>query len=114
MTLLDLEAFFVKAKDENSVWTRAVSFAEAQGVEFLCPRCFETNHGPVGTHMILCWFDGKVPADRVPGPGRWTPAGTGLDDLTLNAPACSPNRSVQITSGCLAHFHVTNGLITWA
>lgn len=67
------------------------SLSEAQGVMFLCPSCFEKNRGPVGTHMILCWFAGRgVPDDEDPKPGRWSPSGTDLSDLTLVASILVP------------------------
>ena len=45
---------------------------EAQGVKFLCPKCFTKNGGNVGTHSIMVWFrDRGVPEAEVPGPGRW-------------------------------------------
>lgn len=57
----------------------------AQGVLFLCPRCFTKNGGPVGTHSVLAWFAGRgVPDDAKPGPGRWIATGTSLGDLTLS------------------------------
>jgi hypothetical protein len=74
----------------------------AQGVMFLCPVCFVKNGGAVGTESVLCWFkDRGVPADALPGPGRWTCTGTSFADLTL-----SP--SVNVDDG---HWHgwVQNG-----
>lgn len=77
----------------------------AQGIRFLCPACFEANGGPVGTHVVLCWFRDKgVPTEEVPKPGRWAVSGTCFDDLSL-----SP--SVLITSGCRWHGFVRNGAI---
>jgi hypothetical protein len=58
--------------------------------------------------MVLCWFVGKVPADEVPGPGRWVPEGTGLDDLSFVGPAAA---SVSLSSGCRAHFFVRRGAV---
>ena len=68
------------------------SLAEAQGVQFLCPACFEKNHGPVGTHCCLCWFsDHGVSDDEVPTGGRWVPSGAGLEDLSLSPSIMSPS-----------------------
>ena len=83
------------------------TLAEADGVEFLCPKCFAANSGPVGTHTVICWFEGKVPDDAFPRPGRWNPQGTGLDDLTF-VPGAKSN-SVLLTEGCMWHGFVTNG-----
>jgi hypothetical protein len=83
---------------------------EAQGVEFLCPKCFAANGGPVGTHIVVCWSRSRgVPDDASPGPGRWMLDGTGYSDLTLNADPPGGARSVLLTAGCGAHFHVTAG-----
>lgn len=81
---------------------------QADGVWFLCPKCYSENGGVVGTHAVLCWFVGRVPDDVDPKPGRWTPAGTGLSDLTfVPSPGRSP--SVLLTAGCGWHGFVTNG-----
>lgn len=83
---------------------------EAQGVEFLCPKCFAANGGPVGTHIVVCWSRSRgVPDDASPGPGRWMLVGTSYEDLTLDGDPPGNARSVQLTAGCGAHFHVTAG-----
>lgn len=85
--------------------SRAVlSLREAQGVMFLCPKCFAANAGPVGTHSVICWFrDRGVPADEPPLPGRWDVSGDSLANLTL-----SP--SVHLTgAGCGWHGWVRGG-----
>lgn len=39
---------------------------------------------PQGDGSILAWFRGRgVPDDADPGPGRWSPTGTGFADLSL-------------------------------
>ena len=82
------------------------TLAEAQGVQFLCPKCFEQNKGRAGTHGVICWFrDRGVPDAVFPRPGRWAVSGTGLADLTL-----SP--SVLITTGCQWHGFITAGVVT--
>lgn len=84
------------------------TLAEADGVWFLCPKCFAANGGKRGTHMVLCWFVGKVPDDAQPKPGRWNPAGSSLDDLTFVGPGAA---SVLLLSdaGCQWHGFVKNG-----
>lgn len=80
--------------------------AEAQGIIFLCPKCYAENKGPEGTHSVLCWFkDRGVPLTAEPGPARWTVSGNSYDDLTL-----SP--SVLIVGGCAWHGFVTAGAVT--
>jgi len=49
--------------------TQDITLENAHGLQFLCPKCFEENKGPVGTHSVICWFEDKVPEDAYPGPG---------------------------------------------
>lgn len=117
MRLRELEAYFTTWRKDPSgqVWhSKVETLAEAHGVAFLCPKCFAQNGGPVGTETVCCWFVGKVPDEAFPRPGRWTPSGTGIDDLTLHP---SVNLDVEETRkaiaagarACLWHGHVTNG-----
>lgn len=112
MRLLDLNPEFVRLAGQG--FQRVAALSEAQGVRFLCPRCFLANDGSVGTHSILCWSRSRGVADDVmPGPGRWRLDGTSLEDLTLNADPPSTQRSVELTGeGCRAHFNVTDGEVT--
>ena len=103
-TLRQLEAQFLRY--EGKVLPHAETLAEAHGIIFLCPKCFAENNGPVGTHAVICWFQGRVPEDAEPKPGRWNPVGTGLDDLTFSG---MERNSVQFIGGCNWHGFVTNG-----
>lgn len=105
MRLRDLEATFTKRIDGRSR-RMDVPYAEADGVQFLCPKCFAANGGPVGTHLVICWFVGRVPDDETPGPGRWVPSGTGIDDLTFIGPNAA---SVLLQGGCGWHGFVRDG-----
>lgn len=108
-TLRELEAEFVKLDSiDPKVYGRVLSLAEADGLLFMCPKCFTENKGKVGTHWVLCWFVGKVPDDLDPKPGRWTPAGTSLDDLSF-VPGSGRSHSVLLQSGCAWHGFLTNG-----
>ena len=110
MRLRDLEAEFLKNMGEGS-FHRVESLAEADGILFLCPLCFKNNGNQrPGVHSIICWFVGHVPDEMTPGPGRWTPSGSGLDDLTF-VPGNPPRAtSVLLTGeGCGWHGFVTNG-----
>ena len=81
-----------------------LTVATAQGIAFLCPRCFRAKNGPRGVETIAIWFrDRGVPPDEIPGPGRWTPSGTSFADLSLTPSINSGNE----------HWHgfVTNGEI---
>jgi hypothetical protein len=84
------------------------TLGEADGLWFLCPKCFAANGGRPGTHAVICWLVGKVQDDVRPGPGRWTPTGSGLDDLTF-VPSEGRSHSVALTGGCAWHGFVTNG-----
>ncbi len=108
MTLDELEGRFLRHTAEGH-FAYTDGLADADGVWFLCPQCYAQNGGRVGTHAVICWFVGRVPDDVQPGPGRWTPAGTGLADLTF-VPGTPPRAvSVQLSGGCYWHGHVANG-----
>lgn len=108
-SLIELEACFLKRQGDGSSMTRGVTLAEADGILFLCPKCFEeAKKSNVNVHSIICWFVDKVPDGLSPGPGRWTPQGTCLEDLTF-VPSPRFSHSVLLTSGCQWHGFVTNG-----
>ncbi len=110
--LTDLDAKFIRyeRRDGHQYFVFVKTIEEAQGVEFLCPKCFAINGGAVGTHAVICWSRSRGIADDVdPGPGRWKLDGTSLDDLTLNADPPSGARSVQLNGGCAWHGFVING-----
>jgi len=84
------------------------TLAEAHGICFLCPLSYQRQGGPVGAHTVQVFFCGSpVPPhlglNSDNQPVRWTPAGSGLDDLTL-----SPSIAEQDNS-CKWHGHVSNG-----
>lgn len=110
MRLRDLDATFLKVlppDGEGHRWFQTgVALSEADGVQFLCPKCFAANGGKVGTHSVICWFAGRVDGELDPKPGRWNPSGTGLDDLTFVPPGAV---SVQLIGGCNWHGFVSNG-----
>lgn len=112
MKLSDLEPewlLYARAGDGQRSMRHAESMNDAHGMKFLCPKCFVANGGPVGTHMVVCWFEGRVPDDAVPGPGRWTPSGTGFDDLTFVPGARIGAVSVLLTGGCGWHGFIKDG-----
>lgn len=122
MRLLDLEPHFIRREIRPCDGTRDCitvsshtehewhvyvdAIADADGIMFHCPKCFQSNGGDIGTHMVLCWRP-RVPADVSPKPGRWEFEGTGLDDLTLVA----GSSSVLLIGGCAAHFLIRSGAI---
>ena len=104
MKLRALEAFFSKYYKQIMPWgivhecfKPVASLAEADGIWFLCPKCFATDH-----HMVRIGFHGKA----TPGtygynkdgqPVLWNLAGgAGLDDLQLTP-------SIQLQGGCWWH-----------
>ncbi len=100
-----------KLTDLEPEWIRvdgaACTAAGAQGLLFLCPKCFVDNGGPVGTHSVLCWFrDRRVPADESPGPGRWVPTGGDYANLSLQPSVNLPGE------GCKWHGYITAGVAT--
>jgi hypothetical protein len=103
--LLDLHPTFLQATGLKA-WRNDVPRAEANGIRFLCPKCFAANGGAEGTHSVICWSPG-APVDIRPAPGRWRLEGSGFGDLSLVA----GSSSVQLLGGCDAHFYVDGGLI---
>lgn len=103
----DPDCSVVSSHTEHEVNIVVDMIAEADGIEFLCPKCFAANGSDVGTHWVICWFEGKVPDDVSPKPGRWNPVGSSLDDLTF-VPGAKSN-SVLLLGGCDWHGFVTNG-----
>jgi len=110
MTLRELDAEFLKREDGG--YRMVATLQEADGITYVCPQCFvNKGNAVVGAHHIIDWFRGKVPDDASPGPGRWTPSGTGIDDLTF-VPGDPPMMtSVRLQGECNAHYHVKNGAI---
>lgn len=105
MRLSELEPCFIKiTSPDGSSFRDTDLIDEADGICFLCPKCFMSNHGPIGTHVIICWRP-RVSKDISPGPGRWEFEGTGFDDLTLRA----GSSSVLLNDGCRVHFFITHG-----
>lgn len=110
--LTELEAKFIRREVlDGIVYLPFVeTLVEADGIEFLCPKCFAENSGPIGTHGVICWFEGKVPDDAEPKPGRWNPVGSSL--ATLSFVPGKKSNSVLLLGGCAWHGFVTNGNAT--
>ena len=116
MSLTELEAYFVGeyndvAPNGHVTLRRLDSVEGAQGVQFLCPKCFKENKGPIGTHSILCWFLNprnalNVPDEADPKPGRWIFEGEKLEELSFVGPAAA---SILLTSGCGWHGFIRSG-----
>jgi hypothetical protein len=115
--LAGLEAEFLRYErrgDGHTYLHHVETIGEAQGVMLLCPKCFEANGGPRGTHHVICWSSSRgVPDFAEPKPGRWKMVGAGLHDLTLEAEQPGGARSVLLTGeGCGWHGFITNGEAT--
>lgn len=108
MRLVELEPEFLKLNDSRH-FGFVETIGEADGIRFLCPKCFSDNKGNIGTHGVICWKP-SVPQAVRPNPGRWELQGTGFDDLTLVAGLSS----VALKGGCEAHFFIRNGEIIGA
>lgn len=102
MKLADLDPSFQRIVEPGKRYQTVETLAEAQGVQFLCPKCVQP--GGVG-HYVLCWFRGVGPSE-VPGPGRWNATGDHPANLTLRP-------SVHLSGpGCGWHGFVTNGEVS--
>jgi hypothetical protein len=95
-------------------WLKVPTIAQAQGVKFVCPVCWVTNGGRIGTHSVVCWSRSRgVGDDESPKPGRWMLVGTSFEDLTLDGDPPGAARSVLLTGpGCGWHGFITNGEVT--
>ena len=114
MRLVDLEPQFrrYEERDGHIYLVPVDSIEQAQGIDFLCPKCFAENKGLIGTHKVICWSSSRgVPDHARPGPGRWRLEGTGYSDLSLMEEP-GKSRSVQLHGGCAWHGFVTNGEVT--
>lgn len=128
MRLTELEPTFVRYEMKVETWTRVlgdpmtykdgdpteevtgsrehtilgVPFAEAQGIEFLCPKCFTANGGAVGTHWCNVTFADRGVPDEAGShntegkPTRWTVSGDTFETLVT-----SP--SILLEGGCGWH-----------
>lgn len=89
---------------------------EADSVMFLCPKCFEKNHGSIGTHSVLVTFAGRNVPDEASSrgndgkPTRWNASGNTIDDLVLT-PSILLDSSRKPEEGCHWHGFVgSNGI----
>lgn len=108
MRLTELEPQFLKRSDDTH-FQEVDSIAEADGIIFVCPKCFSENGNKrPGVHSVICW-NPSVPQTTSPTPGRWNLLGTGYSDLTLQAGSSS---ILLLPPSCGWHGVITNGEIT--
>jgi hypothetical protein len=106
MELTELEPQFIK-RITNDHFQDVDNIKEADGVVFICPRCYaDNNFKKRKVHRVICWQP-HIPQSMHPVPGRWKFLGTGYDDLTL----VSGSSSIFIQEGCQAHFYIANGKV---
>lgn len=114
--LLDLDPRFVAnvaGPGNTSYVARVSTLAAAHGVSFLCPKCYHAAGRRIeGVHRVTCWFEGRVPDEMRPGPGRWAAAGAGFEDLTFVPTPRESRTSVKLEGGCRWHGHVVGGHAT--
>lgn len=98
MRLSELEPEWLKWTDDHH-FSRVSTRAEADGIFFVCPKCFAANGNQrPGVHGVI----------TSPGLGRWQMIGDSFENLTLVA----GSSSVHLTGpGCGAHFFIRNGNI---
>lgn len=106
MKLTELEPQFLKRIDDKH-FRDVDTLAEADGIVFLCPKCFAGNgNRRPGVHSVICWRP-HVPQSTPPTPGRWEFQGAGYHDLSLVA----GSSSILLKGGCEWHGFITNGEI---
>jgi hypothetical protein len=95
--LKDLSARFVTLVDINppsmgeirinseriTMHRQVATLQEAQGLNLLCPACFENNGGAKGTHPITLYFARKSVPESSQYP-CWESYGHELDDMSLS------------------------------
>lgn len=92
--------------EDDEGWTEDVPWDEADGMRFNCPKCWLAKGTDVGVHSVICWKP-HVPQTVSPKPGRWNMVGTSFGNVTLVA----GSSSVQLLSGCRAHFFIRSGRV---
>lgn len=106
MRLTDLEPYFLK-RESDILYQMVDKIAEAEGIRFLCPKCFLANKGSVGTHAVICW-NPSIPQTTSPKGGRWSLVGTGYHDLSLVA----GSSSILLPPPCNWHGFIKDGEVT--
>ena len=101
----ELEGQLLKLQEDGALKHVNV-IGHADGVRFLCPKCFRENKGPVGTHSVVLFFSNCPRAKELMGHSGWNAAGNDLSDLTFTGPGAA---SVLIKGGCNWHGFVKSG-----
>ena len=101
----ELDGQLLALEDDNT-FRHVDTVAEADGIRFLCPKCFQENNGPIGTHSIVIFFSKCPKAQQLMGHSGWNAAGRDLSDLTFTGPGAA---SVLLKTGCKYHGFIKNG-----
>jgi hypothetical protein len=113
LRLTDLRPQFIQLTDTRGSYRPVNTLGDADGLTFLCPRCFKANHKNAGgVHAVICWFEGRVPDDIRPRPGRWTPGGSTYADLSFVPGPHDKPHSVLLLGACGWHGFIANGNVT--
>lgn len=114
----------VKLADLDPQWLRYVadgglghveSIDQAQGLMFLCPKCFLANGGPVRTHSVIVWSRSRgVPTRRRQGRGAGHSPALGFTISPSTAIRLATRARIDLsgTAGCQWHGFITNGEAT--
>jgi hypothetical protein len=103
--LRELDAHFIRRHQRG--WTRVKALAKADGIELMCPVCFEKIGG---NHRLRLWFRWRGNPD---GP-QWAVSkqSTSLDDLTFVHGRPVQAKSVGIgKDNEHAHFFIEGGMV---
>lgn len=126
MKLIDLEPQFVRYEQRIEQYDTVngpitgprdyqiyvKTLAEAQGITFLCPKCFKVNNNSnQGTHSVEATFanrgvpDNQGTHNKNKLPVRWSVSGSHYHDLTTHP-------SILLPDGCNWHGFITNGEVS--
>lgn len=95
---------FEEVTGPKGVFTPVETLAEADGIWFLCPKCFATDHHSVSVGFSGIATPGTYGHNKAGQPVLWNMSGTCIDDLVLTP-------SIQLEGGCNWHgFLGSNGV----
>lgn len=109
MKLTELEPEFhrYETRDGREHIIKVETLAEAQGVQFDCPKCQPYPHAVIVTFRDRWALDHQGSQSSHGGPSRWNVAGASFEDLTL-----TPSIDCSQGGGCTFHGFITNGAVS--
>ncbi len=105
MKLTELEPILLKRINDKTHQTVGV-LSDADGIMFLCPKCFAANKGRGGTHNIICWFNGRVLTPMNPLTKQWNPSGSNWKAFGFDP---SGEQGIKVNGGCGWQGFIENG-----